>query len=88
MFYGKTLAETPAETGGIGLFQYNVMMQPDFHLDSMWLRLLREYQRVWVCTRDNGDAQKCSWMATLQNNIRGSGSSGLNTFTVRIWISS
>lgn len=46
MFYGKMLAETPAETGGIGLFQYKVMMQPGFHLDSMWLCLLREYQRV------------------------------------------
>lgn len=46
MFYGKVLAGAPTETGGIGLFQYNVMIQPGFHLDSMWLGLFREYQRV------------------------------------------
>lgn len=45
MFYGKMLAGSPTETGGIGLFQYNVMIQPGFHLDSMWLGLFREYQR-------------------------------------------
>lgn len=45
MFYGKMLAGAPTETGGIGLFQYSVMIQPGFHLDSMWSGLFREYQR-------------------------------------------
>lgn len=60
MFYGEMLAGTPTETGGIGLFQYNVMIQPGFHLDSMWLSLLREYQSTWVCIGEARGVQVCS----------------------------
>lgn len=60
MFYGKMLAGTPNETGGIGLFQYNVMMQPGFHLDSMWLCPLRESIKVHEYARGTALVFKCA----------------------------
>lgn len=54
------LAGTLSETGGIGLFQYNVMIQPGFHLDSMWLNLLRESIKEHEYAQGIAVALKCT----------------------------
>lgn len=78
MFYGAMLAGDPNKTGGIVLFQYNIMMQPGSHLYSMRLCLLWEYEAAWAYTGDEANTQRSHGLAILHSNNPVSRSWGLN----------